>query len=84
MKNRSWFVLILLLVVGSILGSYLWHLLCPILPDALAASFSVGATKGPWVLDLNFLTLTFGLTLEMNIGTMIGLIAAIVFYFRKK
>jgi len=84
MKDRSRFVLFLLLTVGAILGSYLWHLLDPVLPEALARSFSVGATGGPWVLDLSFLTLTFGLTLEMNISTMIGIIAAIVFYFRKK
>lgn len=83
MRTRSVALLVLLLIVGSILGSALWHVLGPILPDALNRAFTIGTSGGPLQLDLNFIVLTLGLVLKVNIGSVIGMAVALVIYFRR-
>ena len=84
MRTRSIALLLLLLIVGSILGSALWHLLGPILPAALNRAFTIGTANGPLQLDLNFIVLTLGLVLQVNLGAVLGMAAALVIYFRRR
>ena len=83
MHTRSVALLLLLLIVGSVLGRALWHLLEPILPAVLSRSFSIGTTGGPLQVNLNFMTLTLGFVLKVNIGAALGMAAALFFYFRR-
>lgn len=82
MKNRSLAFLLLLLVVGSVLGSALWQMLDPVLPAALTRAFSIGTTT-PFQLDLQFMVLTLGLLIKVNIGALLGMIGALLFYFKR-
>jgi len=83
MKTRSIALLLLLLIVGSILGSALWSLLDPILPAALTRAFSIGTTGGPMHVDLTFIEFTLGCVLKVNIGALVGMAVALVFWFRR-
>ena len=80
-KTSPW-ILVLLLFVGAVIGSLLWSLVTPYLPSALGQSISVGSTSGPLVLDLDVFVLTLGLVLKLNIGSMLGMIAAAIIYWR--
>lgn len=80
--KRSPLILFLLILAGALLGSALWSLLTPILPDALARSFTIGATNGPWEIHLLFMTLVFGITLSINIGSLVGIILALIIFYR--
>ncbi|MBE5761294.1 MAG: DUF4321 domain-containing protein [Clostridiales bacterium] len=79
--KRSPLILLLLVLVGALLGSALWSFLSPILPSALTRSFSIGSTAAPWTVDLLFITLTLGIVLSVNIGSLIGMIIAIVVFY---
>lgn len=80
--KRSPVMFILLLLAGMILGSALWSMLSPVLPPALAQSFSIGSTGAPWKLDLMFIVLTFGVVLSVNIGSLLGMILAVVVFYK--
>lgn len=80
--RRSPLAFILLAALGAVIGSALWSLITPILPAVLANAITIGSTSGPWTLDLNFITLSFGIVLRLNIGGVIGLITALVIYSR--
>ena len=80
--KRTGMVLFLLLLAGALIGSALWSLLSSVLPAALNKSFVMGATAAPWVLDLVFVEFTFGIKLDVNIGTLLGMIAAVVLYYK--
>lgn len=80
--KRSGMVLFLLLLAGALLGSALWYLLSPVLPGALTKSFSIGTTSGPWTIGLIFIELTFGATLNLNIGSLLGMIIAVTIFYK--
>ncbi len=80
-KTSPW-ILLLLLLVGAVLGSLLWSLLTPYLPEAFAKSLSVGSTAGPLQLDLDVFVLTLGFVLKVNIGSALGMILAAIIYWR--
>ena len=82
MKSRTTSLLMLLLIIGSVMGSFIWGCLEGILPEVLTRSFTLGMTD-PLYLDLNFLSLTLGFALKLNIGSMIGMITALVFWWRR-
>lgn len=79
--KRSVPVMLLMMLAGAVIGSALWSFLSPYLPEVLTKSFSVGSTAGPWKLDLIFIVLTFGAVLSLNIGSLIGIIIAIVVFY---
>lgn len=78
-KEKKIWVLLLLLVAGMLVGSVIWHVASPILPAALQHSLPVG-TGAPWTLDLGFLSLTLGIVLQVNLGSALGLLVAILIY----
>jgi hypothetical protein len=78
-RKNNW-ILILILLCGIVLGGYLGTLASHV---SFLSWLSYGKTFGltsPLVLDLGILVLTFGLTLNINIASMIGLIIGIVVY----
>ena len=78
-KTEPW-MLALMILVGAVIGSLLWSLVTPYLPDVFAKSVTVGTTGAPLSVDLGVLSLTLGLTLHVNIGSMLGMIAAFIIY----
>lgn len=72
--------LFLLLLSCTIIGSFIGYMMEPILPAFLTRSFT--ASAGPFPIDLKFLSMTFGLAINMNIFSIIGLIAGLVIYKR--
>lgn len=80
--NRNfWLLLIFILsgiVVGGLLGelagqvSWLWWL-------GYGQEFGTGS---PFMLDLDILKLTFGITVKINVASIIGLLLAIFIYGR--
>ena len=78
-RTEPW-MLILMLIVGAIIGSLLWSLVTPYLPEIFAKSVTVGTTNTPLSVDLGVVNFTFGIILQANIGSMLGMIAAFVIY----
>lgn len=78
-KTEPW-MLVLMILVGAVIGSLLWSLVTPYLPDVFAKSVTVGTTGAPLNVDLGVVALTLGLTLHVNIGSMLGMIAAFIIY----
>lgn len=78
-KNSKYFIFLILLggiggtIIGNILGSNFTSL------SFLKSLYVIGTAK-PLVLDLNVLSLTFGITFNINIMTIIGVILAIMLY----
>lgn len=77
-KTTGFFILLAL--ICCIIGSFIGDLAKPFLPGFLSHSFSIGA--GPFPLDLRVLSITFDFRLNMNIMSIIGLIAAVFIYKR--
>lgn len=80
-EKNIWILIVFILsglVIGGLLGkiassiSWLWWL-------AYEQSFGL---ENPLVLDLNILKLTFGLMININVASIIGMILA-VFIYRK-
>jgi len=69
------FVLLVGLVLGGILGEVL-HKTVPLLSYGKSIGFS------PVLVDLSVIRLTLGLTLQINVASIIGLVLAI-FLFKK-
>ena len=72
-------MLLLLLVVGSLFGTFIGELLRDSLPF-LYYGQSIGLN--PTTIDLAVITLTLGLTLKLNLATIIGFFIAIFIYSR--
>lgn len=75
MKKWNWTLLVLVLIgfiIGRFIGTYF---------DGTWLNFgqSFGLSE-PVVLDLGFILLTFGLKIQINIASVIGVIIALVVY----
>lgn len=79
-RNRSTLILVVLLIVGVIIGGVIGDLLQHKVPF-LAKSYPIGI-KQPIHLDLNVVELTFGIIIDFNVASLVGLILAILL-FRK-
>ena len=78
--NKNGWILLLLMLAGIVLGSFIatltqnmagfsWH--------SFGQSFGLDS---PIVLNLGIIVLTFGLTIKITIGSIIGLILAAIVY----
>lgn len=77
--KNNWTLLIILLC-GIVLGGFIGTLASKV---SFLSWLGYGSTFGltsPIVLDLGILVLTFGLTITINIASIIGLIIGIVVY----
>lgn len=78
-RKNNW-ILVVILLCGIVLGGYLGTLASNIsFLSWLAYGNTFGLTS-PVVLDLGILVLTFGLTIKINIASIIGLIIGIIVY----
>lgn len=77
MSKKLSAIQILILVVGTVLGSFIAQLTSKV---PFLSWLSFGDTFGisPFTLDLGFLSLTFGLSIEITIATILGLLLAIL------
>lgn len=78
-RKNNW-ILVVILLCGIVLGGYLGTLASKV---SFLSWLGYGNTFGltsPMVLDLGILVLTFGLTININIASIIGLIIGIIVY----
>jgi len=71
-SKRSGWLLLLLLLVGVFLGGLLSGLVDDYLPFLALSSPTYGIAP-PFNLDLGIFSLTFGLTLRLSVGGVLGL-----------
>jgi hypothetical protein len=77
MKKGSSTYLILLIIIGSVVGSILGRAFSKIFP-ILNYGETIGF--GPATLDLNIITFTFGFSANLTFAGIIGVIIAIIAY----
>ncbi|HHT46437.1 MAG TPA: DUF4321 domain-containing protein [Firmicutes bacterium] len=77
--QKSMGILIVLLIIGSVFGTFIGEMFKDILPF-LNYSQSIGLK--PATLDLAAITVTLGITLNLNIATIIGFFIALFIYSR--
>ncbi|SVA50461.1 uncharacterized protein METZ01_LOCUS103315 [marine metagenome] len=95
MDKRSIALIVLGLFTGAVIGGALGNLLGLLLPEGVVKDFFltsvsfdlgglVGKETGVIILDLKIITLKFGLAMNMNFTSIIGLTTAyyILRYFR--
>ena len=78
-KKNRW-ALFLLLLAGIVLGSFIGHLCKDI---SFLSWLNYGKTFGleqPIILNLGIMLLTFGLSIDINIASIAGIVIAIIIY----
>jgi hypothetical protein len=78
-RGRSGWILVLVLVLGAFLGGLIGEMLEQYVPVLALKSPAYGLTK-PWVLNLDMLNLTFGFSIQVSVGSAIGVIVALLLY----
>lgn len=86
MKNaiRSGWALLLVLLAGALIGNLLWMLLLNVLPSDMNVSLQIGSTASPWVLDLHVVSLALGVKLNLNPGSAVGMLLALLYWFWRR
>lgn len=81
MRNtrRNGWVLLLVLLCGIIIGGFVGEVLGNIIP-VLNYGYSLGVS--PHTYDLRILKLTFGLSFNINMFSILGIIISIIIYRR--
>lgn len=77
MRNLRVGLLILFLVLGAIIGSLVSHALKDILPFM---DYGLTASFGPATLDLVVVTLTFGISIKLTLGSGLGILLGLYLY----
>jgi hypothetical protein len=79
-------VLLVILILGALIGSVIGEVIGSLAPGGfLETVFSKGINPGlvpPAVLDLRVLTLTLGLTMKINLASLLGIVLALLIYRR--
>lgn len=78
-RKNNW-ILVVILLCGIVLGGYLGMLASNVKALSWLSYGNVFGLTSPIVLDLGILVLTFGLTIHINIASIIGLIIGILIY----
>jgi hypothetical protein len=77
-------VLLVIVILGALIGSVIGEVIGSLAPGGyLEAVFSKGVNPGispPAVLDLKVLTLTLGITLKINLASLLGIVLALLIY----
>ena len=81
MRNtrRSGWVLMLILLCGIVIGGFIGEILGNLLP-VLKYGYTIGVS--PHTYDLRILKLTFGLTFNINMFSILGIIISIIIFRR--
>lgn len=77
MKNLRVGLLILFLIIGALMGSLISHALKDILPFM---DYGLSASFGPATLDLVVLTVTFGISIKLTLGSALGILLGLYLY----
>ncbi|MDE6626133.1 MAG: DUF4321 domain-containing protein [Lachnospiraceae bacterium] len=78
-RKNNW-ILIVILLCGIVLGGYLGTLASRVHALSWLGYGNTFGLTSPVVLDLGILVLTFGLTITINIASILGLIIGIIVY----
>jgi hypothetical protein len=77
-------VLLVIVILGALIGSVIGEVIGSLAPGGyLETVFSKGVSPGispPAVLDLKVFTLTLGLTLRINLASLLGIALALLIY----
>jgi hypothetical protein len=83
-KLDSVVVLLVILILGALIGSVIGEVIASLAPGGyLERIFAKGVNPGiapPAVLDLKVLTLTLGLTMKINVASVLGILLALLIY----
>ena len=81
-RDKSSLIIILFICAGLVIGGLLGEVASQVNWLNWLAYGQTFGIQNPFVLDLNVLSLTFGMVLKINIASIIGMILA-VFIYRK-
>ena len=76
-SRRNGWILLLLIICGVVIGGFLGELLGKYIP-ILKFGYNLGVS--PHTYDLRVIKLTFGLTFNINMFAILGIIIAVMFY----
>ena len=95
MRNRDLSLIVIGLFIGAIIGGVIWNLLGLALPEGVVKDFfltsltfdigsNLGGETGVIVVDLSIIVFKFGLAVDFNFTSIIGLATSyyILRYFR--
>ena len=75
-------MLLLFMTAGVIIGTFVGDLLARLINSPIFTySFSFGTSGTP--IDLSVLRICFGISIKVNFGTVLGIIAGLLMYFKK-
>ena len=80
MKNKNFWILLLLLLSGIVLGGFIGSLASSV---PFLSWLNFGQSFGlndPLVLDLGVLIITFGLSIKITLASLIGVVLALIVY----
>ena len=77
-------MLLLFMTSGVIIGTFVGDLLARLINSPIFTySFSFGTSGTPTWIDLSVLRICFGISIKVNFGTVLGIIAGLLMYFKK-
>ena len=83
-KMDSVIVLLVIVILGALIGSVIGEVIGTLSPGGyLEKVFSRGVNPGispPAVLDLKVVTLTLGVTMKINLASLLGIALALLIY----
>ena len=79
-RTKNAWVLILLMLAGIVLGSFIANLAQGVPGFSWLAFGQAFGLNNPLVLDLGILVITFGLTIKITIASILGIILAAIIY----
>jgi len=80
MRNKNFWILLLLLLTGIVLGGFIGEVAGT---SAFLSWLNFGETFGlntPMTLNLGILVITFGMTIRITMASIIGVAAALIIY----
>ena len=80
MKSKNGWVLLIMLLSGIVLGGFIGMLTANVSGLSWLNYGQSFGLESPVVLDLGLLVLTFGLTIQISIASIIGVVLAIIVY----
>jgi hypothetical protein len=76
-KSKNILIIFFLIAAGAILGNIIGGLFSDVFP---ILKISESISFGPAVLDLNFLSLTFGFTFSLSLAGLLGIITVLIIF----
>ena len=76
-KSKNYLMIFFLIVAGSIMGNIIGGFFSDIFP---ALSISESIFFGPAVLDINFLSITFGFTFSLSLAGLLGVFVVLIVF----